>query len=82
MRAILADQVEHVAFVEDDRDGATVADGEGPPTLLATAIAAWKVIGGWDESVPISVSMNGERIDVRLSYDGQRWTAEVERVRG
>jgi hypothetical protein len=45
--------------------------------MLATAAAALKAIGGWDESVPISIEINGQAIEVRLHFDGRGWTAEA-----
>jgi len=77
IEGLLADHVEHTAFVGEERDGFAVVDGRGPPVVLATAVAALKAIGGWDESVPISIAVNAERFDVRLSYDGERWMVDV-----
>lgn len=75
---LLTDHVEHVAFLHQDRPGGAVVDGQGPPGVLATAVAALKAIGGWDECVPIVIEVSGMKIDVRLSWDGARWTAEIE----
>jgi hypothetical protein len=75
---LLADRVAHVAFLREDRPGACVVDGRGPPRLLATAAAALKAIGGWDESVPISITVNGEAIAVRLGFDGPEWIANAQ----
>jgi hypothetical protein len=67
IEALLAGQVDHVAFLSRERTGAGVVEGHGPPAILATAAAALKAIGGWDESFPISIEVNGTKIDVRLS---------------
>lgn len=76
---LLSRHVEHVAFVHEDRDGFAAIGGEGPPAVLATAVAALKAIGGWDESVPISIAVDSKRFDVHLTHDGH-WSAEVEDV--
>ncbi len=75
---LLANHVEHVGFLRQERPGAGVVDGHGPPRVLATAAAALKAIGGWDESVPIVIEVGGQKIDVRLSWDGAGWTADTE----
>jgi len=38
------------------------------------------VIGGWDETVPISIEVDDKKIDVRLSFDGT-WTADANEAR-
>lgn len=80
IESALANHVEHTAFVQEEREGFAAVHGHGASIVLATAVAALKAIGGWDESVPITISVDGEQLDVRLSYDGSRWTAAVTAV--
>lgn len=77
IEAILRGRVEHVAFLHGERSGAGVVDGRGPPIVLATAAATLKVVGGWDESVPIMIASNGTTFAVRLSLDDGVWRAEA-----
>jgi hypothetical protein len=70
-------RVEYVTFLRQDRPGAAVVEGLGDPIVLATAAAALKAIGGWDESVPILIECGGREIAVRLSFDGRTWHADA-----
>jgi hypothetical protein len=36
--------------------------------VIATAAAALKAIGGWDESDPIVLRVNGRTVEVRLHF--------------
>lgn len=75
---LLATHIENVAYLGQERAGAAVVDGEGTAVVLATAAAALKVIGGWDESVPISIEVDGTTIEVRFTSDGGEWNADVK----
>jgi hypothetical protein len=76
VETILGPYVDHVAFFRDEGPGAGVVEGKGAPIVLATAAAALKAIGGWDESIPISIEANGNTVAVRLSFDG-KWKADA-----
>jgi hypothetical protein len=75
--ANLSSQVQHVAFLSAEGVGTGVVKGRGPVAALATAAAALKVIGGWDESDPIMLEVNGVKVEVRLRFEGT-WEAEVK----
>jgi hypothetical protein len=77
IETLLGNHVGHIAFLGQERSGYGVVEGQGPPVVLATAAAALKAIGGWDETVPISIDVNGNRIAVRLSFDGTNWIADA-----
>jgi hypothetical protein len=51
-----------------------------PPEPLGIAAATLKVIGGWDESVPIVLRVNDKTVEVRIRFGEAGWEADAREV--
>jgi diguanylate cyclase (GGDEF)-like protein len=81
--ALLRAQVGTVAFLGPEREGAAVVHartGRSSDVDVATAAAALKAIGGWDESVPIVLNVDRRIVVVSMLHGDAGWQATAAKV--
>jgi hypothetical protein len=65
-------------FVTDDREGyARLADPETTPVAFAAAVAVVKYFAGWDESNPIEIATDREKLAVSVDFTADHYVATV-----
>ena len=81
-RVLRASSSATLCFIVEDQTGwarATSVTGGSPPSVAA-AVAHTKIVGGWDESDPIVVTVDGAAFQISPHVDGSRWKLAVARA--
>jgi hypothetical protein len=76
LAAVFGDRL--VAVMREDRPGRAKLDDSDAPEAAAAAAAAVKMIGGWDESTPITIEVGTRALDVFLEFVDLQWHVRVE----
>lgn len=81
-RLLRASSPAALCFVVEDEFGWARATSvaSSPPQAVAAAVAHSKIVGGWDESDPIVVTVDGEAFQISGQFEDGSWRLAVARA--
>jgi hypothetical protein len=79
-QALAATRRPALAFLVQRSPGSATAECSAcvDPRATASAVAALCASAGWDESVPLEISVNGSSMQVAVGSDGKRWLCRLD----